>query len=205
MHLEWFNAFVSTITLAIISISAIAALISVRHARASNGLKAVLSLQQEFRSKAVQEALRYVQRDLPERLHDPAYRRELYELGFIDPVEHPEVTACNWFDEMGSVVKNRMVAEDAFMDLFGRLLAHYWTLLSPAIALMRRRRGQSQYHNFEYVATHARRWIAQHPAGIFPHGTDRVPLADPWLPMDDSGVTADGERRATPPNPLPAP
>jgi len=186
---EWLNAIASIITLFIIAASAVAAVIGLRHAEANNGLKALLLIEQEFRSQAVQEALRYVQADLPERLEHAPYRGELVELGFIDPIGHPEVTACNWFDEMGSVVKNRMVGEDPFMDLFGRMLGHYWTLLSPAIALMRRRRGQSQYHNFEYVAIRARAWTVKHPNGIFPRGTARTALRDPWLAIDNSTPT----------------
>ena len=80
----------------------------------------------------------YVQETLPQRLEDPAYRRELEMIGFVDTAAHPEMTACNWLNEMGTLVKHGLVSEDTFMDLFARLIVHCWRQVSPAIAIMRR-------------------------------------------------------------------
>ena len=131
--------------------SVIAALVQLRHMRGGNQLQALLSLERDFRGPELQAALTYVQEHLPQRLEDPAYRRDLDQLGFIDPEVHPEMVACNWLNEMGTLVKRNLVSEDTFMDLFGRLIVHCWKHLSPAIAVMRRKRGQAQYHDFEYL------------------------------------------------------
>ncbi len=185
MALEWLAAIGSVGTCLVIAATAIAAIIQLRHVRAANQLDAVLSLERNFRDNDLQEAFRYVERELPFKLRDPGYRSELAAVGFIDERTHLEVKACNWFNEMGTLVKNQLVTEDAFMDLFSRLVVAYWEHLKPAIAVMRRRRGDVQYHDFEFLAMRARTWLALHPHGTFPNGVKREPLHDPWAAEDE--------------------
>ncbi len=185
---EILSAWAQVGTLVVIAGSVIAALVQLRHLRAGNQLQALLSLEQDFRGPAMQAALTYVQEQLPVRLEDPEYRRDLDDLGFIDPKVHPEMTACNWLNEMGTLVKRGLVSEDTFMDLFGRLIVHCWKHLSPAIAIMRRKRGQAQYHDFEYLAMRAAVWIQRNPQGTSLRGFARAPIADPWLVVDAAGA-----------------
>lgn len=171
-------------TFLVICGSVIAALIQLRHVQGGNQLQALLSLERDFRAPELQAALTYVQEDLPQKLEDPAYRRELEQIGFVDPVAHPEMIACNWLNEMGTLVKRGLVSEDTFMDLFGRLIVHSWRKVAPAIAIMRRRRGQVQYHDFEYLAVRAMVWLERNPHGTSPKAFSRTPLPDPWLEAD---------------------
>ena len=87
-------------TLVVIGGSVIAALVQLRHVQGGNQLQALLALEHDFRAPELQAAITYVQEDLPRNLEDPAYRRELEQLGFVDPVAHPEMIACNWLNEM---------------------------------------------------------------------------------------------------------
>ena len=171
-------------TLIVILASVAAALIQLRHIRAGNQLQALLSLERDFRAPQLQSALTYVGEQLPRRLEDPAYRRELETIGFVDPAVHPEMIACNWLNEMGTLVKRGLVSEETFMDLFARLIAHCWRQVSPAIAIMRRTRGEAQYHDFEYLALRAAAWLKRNPDGMFPHAFSRVPLPDRWREID---------------------
>lgn len=180
-------------TLLVIGGSVLAALIQLRHAQGGNQLQALLSLERDFRTPELQAALTYVQEGLQHRLEDPAYRQELEQLGFVDPVAHPEMVACNWLNEMGTLVKRGLVSEDTFMDLFGRLIVHCWRKVSPAIAIMRRKRGQVQYHDFEYLASRATAWLKRHPHGTSPKSFVREPIADPWLDVDTARA---GEQKA---------
>ncbi len=164
--------------------SVIAGLIQLRHIRAGNQLQALLSLEHDFRAPELQSALTYVQEQLPQRLEEPAYRKELESIGFIDPVLHPEMVACNWLNEMGTLLKRGLVSEDTFMDLFARLIVHCWRQVSPAIAIMRRKRGEAQYHDFEYLGLRATAWLERNPQGMFPRHFSREPLPDRWLEID---------------------
>ncbi len=184
MSSETLTAYATLATVIVIGASAIAALVQLRHMRASNQLEAVLTLERDFRSSAVQEALRYVQAHLPTRLEEPQYRGELEALGFINVEVHPELTACNWFNEMGTLLKHGLISEATFMDLFARLIRYYWKALSPAIAIMRRKRGSGQYHDFEYLSIRAEAWLQRYPQGFFPTGTARAILDDRWLDDD---------------------
>ena len=168
----------------VILVSVVAAVVQLRHIRAGNELQALLSLVRDFRDPGLQTALTYVQEHLPQRLQDASYRCELETIGFVDPAIHPEMIVCNWFNEMGTLVKRGLVSEDPFMDLFGRLIAHCWRQVSPAIAIMRRTRGEAQYHDFEYLASRAQAWLERHPSGAFPRAHTREPIPDRWRDAD---------------------
>lgn len=171
-------------TFVVILGSVLAALIQLRHIRAGNQLEALLSLQREFRIPEVQAALTYIQAQLPARLEDPAYRQELERIGYVDPAAHPEMIVCNWLNVMGTLVARGYVSEDAFMDLFARLIVYCWRQVAPAVAVMRRSRGEGQYHDFEYLAARAAGWLKRNPNGTFPHTLTRELLPDRWREID---------------------
>lgn len=198
MTAEQVNAAAAVASLIIVAIAAVAAVVQLRHMSASNQIDALLALENDFRSDEVQSALRYVQGELPQHLADPLYRDELARIGFIDARKHPEIAACNWFNKIGTLLKHGLVSEGAFMDLFGKLIAYYWDALAPVVAIMRRRRGDGQYHDFEYLAMRARAWLAARPQGFYPSRVPRAQLSDPWLEADRLEVPA------APPPPLPA-
>lgn len=181
---EWLSAIAESGTLVVILASVLAALIQLRHIRAGNQLQALLSLEHDFRAPELQSALTYIQKQLPQRLEDPVYRRELETIGFVDPAAHPEMIACNWLNEMGTLVKHGLVSEATFMDLFARLIVHCWRQVAPAVAIMRRKRGEAQYHDFEFLAMRAAEWLKRNPAGMFPQRLSRTPLLDPWREVD---------------------
>lgn len=181
---EWVSALAEAGTFIVICASVVAALVQLRHIRTGNQLQALLSLEHDFRGPELQAALRYVQEQLPQRLADPAYRRQLETIGFIDPATHPEMIACNWLNEMGTLVKRGLVSEDTFMDLFARLIVHCWKQIAPAVAIMRRTRGQAQYHDFEYLASRATEWLEKNPQGMSPRTFTRLTMPDRWLDED---------------------
>lgn len=190
MNPEVLTAYSTLGTVVVIGASAIAALVQLRHMRASNQLEAILSLEKDFRSPEVQAALHYVQETLEQRLEDPEYRKDLSAIGYISVERHPELVACNWFTQMGTFLKHSLISEDTFMDLFARLIRYYWKALSPVVAVMRRSRGPGQYDEFEYLALRAIAWLDRHPQGLFPRSMERTQLEDPWLDTDvPSGPT----------------
>ena len=184
MGAEAISAWAALGTLVVIGASAIAALIQLRHMRAGNQLEALLSLERDFRTPELQAALSYIQADLAIRMEHPEYRSELETIGYIDTQEHPELLVCNWFNEIGTLVKHRLVSEYTFMDLFARLIVFCWKKVSPAIAVMRRSRGDFQYHDFEYLAARAQAWLAKFPQGYMPDSTKRLGVPDPWREAD---------------------
>jgi hypothetical protein len=197
MSAEMLTALATLGTVVVIGASAIAALIQLRHMRASNELEAVLALQEDFQSPQLQSALEYVQHKLPLQLEEEAYRAELAGLGYISIDRHPELLACNWFTQMGTFLKHGLISETTLMDLYARLIRYYWNALAPAIAIMRRKRGDGQYSEFEYLALRANGWLANHREGAFPRGSVRAALPDPWRETDEQherhGIVLTGE------------
>lgn len=186
MGFELWNTVASIGTFFVILATAVAAVIELKHMQAKNQLQAVLTLQREFRDPELQESLRYVQFYLPQKIRDPQYRAELARIGFIDSRIHMEMTACNFFNQMGTLVKNHIVDADAFLDQTSRIIDQYWKLLAPVIAILRRKRGDEQYQNFEYLAALSKEWRTQHPTGVYPKGVSRMPLEDTWLIEDEA-------------------
>src|SRR5690348_5521481 len=184
MSAEFLSALAEMGTFIVVGATAVAAVVQLRHMRASNQLGALLSLEREFHGDELQESFRFVQGELVYKMRDRGYRAELERIGFIDTRTHLEVNVLNWFNELGTLLKNGLVEETAFMDLFSRLAVQYWEILAPAIAILRRRRGPGQYHSFEYLAIRARKWLSDHPQGSFPPGMSRIPLLDEWLEED---------------------
>lgn len=181
---EMITALATLGTVVVIGASAVAALIQLRHMRASNELEALLALQKDFQSPPIQAALHYVQEQLPHQMQDDPYRDELAAIGFISVERHPELLACNWFTQMGTFLKHGLISESTVMDLYARLVRYYWNALSPAIAIMRRKRGDGQYSEFEFLALRATAWLERHADGVLPHNIVRSPLADPWKDTD---------------------
>lgn len=191
MRADVISAWVSVASLVLVAGSVLAAIVQLRHLRSSNQLEALLSVEETFRSNEMQSALKYMQLDMPDRLKDPKYRRDLFEIGFVDTDDHPELLLCNWFNEMGVILKHDFVREDAFMDMFARLIVFCWRQLGPIVALMRRNRGDVQYHDFEYLAVRAQDWLKRNPQGVFPRNVPRDSPADPWREADLATRSAD--------------
>ena len=181
---EFINSAANLTTVGILIISAIAAAISLHHSQAFNQISAVLVMERDMRSPDMQESFRFVESELPFKIHNEEFRAQLEAIGFIDSRVHLEINACNWFNAMGTLLKNNLVEESAWMDLFSRLVVHYWDALAPVIAIMRRKRGDVQYANFEYVAIRAREWLEKNPSGTFPKNVPRLSLSDKWLETD---------------------
>ncbi len=181
---EFINSAANITTVGILVISAIAAAISLHHSQAFNQISAVLVMERDMRSPEMQESFRFVENELPFKMRNEEFRAQLEAIGFIDSRIHLEINVCNWFNAMGTLLKNNLVEESAWMDLFSRLVVHYWEILAPVIAIMRRKRGDVQYANFEYVAILARAWLEEHPSGRFPKKVPRMTLKDPWLEAD---------------------
>jgi len=190
LSIETIAAIASVGTLFVLGAGAIAAVVQLRHVRNSYQLDALLSLQKDFKSSEIQTALCYVQEELPEKLSEKSYRDELEVLGFINMTKHPELVVCNWFNEIGTLIKNDLVSTHLFMELFGKLVVYYWKILTPVIAIVRRNRGDWQYHDFEYLAIHAAAWLKAYPRGRFDPRLKRDRLHDPFAELDQTPITA---------------
>ena len=180
MTLETFNAVVALVTAVIIGATAVAALVQLRHIRASNELTAFSEAMELWYQPAVQDGFRFIQRELEAKMQDPAFRADLDTAGVVDHTGHPELSPIDFFDNIGVMVSLGLLREDIILHPAAQLVQNLWQTMGPSIAIMRRKRGAQLYVSFEYLAWRASLWQKRYPGGFQVKGWDRLPNPDVW-------------------------
>ena len=188
MSLELLNTFATFGTFFVISATAIAAVIQLRHLRASNQIAAFQNLQDDLNAPGFRDALHYIYNDLQVKLQDPAFR---YTCAY--PSARTEADQEAWvkvniigsyFEHMGSMLNGGLLDSALVLGNWSRNAVAIWKALEPIIALMRRVDGTTVYENFEYLVVRSREWTTGHPSGMYPRGVQRIELDDPWREED---------------------
>ena len=182
MSLELVNTLASVGTLLVFAATAVAAIVQLRHLRYGNQLQSIVALRALRDRQDLTDAFNFVANDLTNALKYPVFRSELESKSPPDRTKHIELNLFDYFELVGSYVKYHLIDPDVYLDYSNP--ARYWELSEPAIAIYRRKRGQSAYENFEYLAVLQQDWDASHPSGNYPKGARRLRLADPYLEAD---------------------
>lgn len=156
--------------------AAVAAVFQLRHLRNGNDLQGLLKVLEMAYEPAIQEAFDFLTHDFPDKIKDPAFRRELLEHP-IDSHVHKELIAMEYYERLGSYVKNRLIPAGLYLDCSSP--EHYWNALAPVIATMRAKYSPASYENFEYLVARAQEWDAAHPDGNYPKNVRRLVLPPP--------------------------
>jgi hypothetical protein len=194
MLLQSLNNLAPLATLIVIAVAAFAAVVQLRHLRASNQLSGLLTILHYSQDPEEQKRRDYVLNDLETRLQDADFRKSLMEHP-VDPSVHIELKVCDFFEQVGNYLKRGLIDESAYLDTACDFVETMWEKLEPVIAIMRRTRDETLYDNFEYLTARARLWSARHPRGNYPQSTRRVAIRDSWLITDNAasriGQTSD--------------
>jgi hypothetical protein len=177
------NTAATIATLIIITVTAIAAYVQLRHMRTANQLEALLTVLARVEHADFGRMVDSARAELAERLPDPAFRRSLEE-GNVARTNNPWLTLGNSYEWVGSLVRAGLVDEDPYMDIYADRVVGAWEITRDAIAIIRRRTGPSVLENFEYLYVRARAYIARHPNGVYPSHTPRAELHDRWAEVD---------------------
>lgn len=186
MFLELLNTVAAFSTLIVISVAAYAAIVQLRHLRASNQLSGLLTILHYSQDPEENERRIFVMNDLEDRLKDPEFRRGLMQHP-VDQRIHVELKVCDFFEQIGSHVKSGLIEEAAYLETACDFVDRMWSKLEPVIAIMRRTRDETVYDNFEYLTARSRLWTARYPKGTYPDNTPRISIHDRWLEVDNSG------------------
>ena len=73
MTLEALNTLFAGATFLVIAATAIAAVVQLRHLRASNQITALITILQDWQKPQMQEWVQFVREEMPNRLKDPEY------------------------------------------------------------------------------------------------------------------------------------
>jgi len=172
MTLEAWNTAAAIGTFAVITASAIAALVQLRHLRTSNQLSGLIAVFDMLQDPSVRELVDFVRHDLAEHMKDDDFRASLLEIP-IDRRKHPEFYLCDMYNHVGSFVRSGLIDERTYLQTDWYNVALYWRLLADVIAISRTNRPHV-FENFEYLAARARAWVEQHPDGDYPPTEQRL-------------------------------
>lgn len=150
MSLEVISAVSAAGTFIVIGATAIAAVIQLNHLRASNqltGLLNILGRTEDPQFTAWRDATGKI---VTERMHDPAFRKSL-EDDTYDRRDAPWLHLYNWYDYVGSLVKQRLIPEEAIMDVYSYVLSQDWNRGEDIVAITRRGPGPGNLGEFRIL------------------------------------------------------
>ncbi|MGC2128951.1 MAG: hypothetical protein WA629_02540 [Candidatus Aquilonibacter sp.] len=192
MSLELVNTFATLGTFLVIAMTAIAAIIQLRHLRSSNQIVAFNELRESFQTDEFATAARIIATELPKVIDDPAFRYEIQHPETRTVETHALLTKVrmvgNFYESLGILVRTGLVDRDTVLEFWGAILPGAWKRIAPVTAIYRRRQGPAVYENFEYITVLAQEWRAKHRNGTYPPGMRRIELKDDWLEVDQSNL-----------------
>jgi hypothetical protein len=128
--------------------------------RRATQLSGAMGIFAELDSPEVDDARRFVTYELPEKLKDPQFRKEIELTSLGDPRVHKELVLLRFFDRMGTYVEEGLIEGDIINKAaFGRILSS-WVMLADVIAIHRRVVGDFLWKRFEMLKDDAARWVA---------------------------------------------
>src|SRR5215469_11118966 len=177
MSAETLSAAAAVGTFIVITATAIAALVQLRHMRTSNQIAALTEFRETWESDRLTAARRCLD-DVVGKLTDPQVRQSLMTRPL--PVEYrPAVSIGDLFDHLGAFVKYGMIDPTLVYKLWPRTIRYTWIQMQPLIAVLRRgATNQGAFEHFEYLAV----LVEDHMAcagSTYPHSVRRLPMPDP--------------------------
>jgi Domain of unknown function (DUF4760) len=188
MSLEVLNSAAAMGTFIVIGATAIAAVVQLRHLRASNQLQGLLTVLARVEDASFNEWVTASRRVIAERLPDPVYRKSIVD-GTFETMDNPWLNLANSYEWVGSLVRQGLISEVAFMDIYSSVVIRAWEIVEEVTALRRREKGPAIWENFEYIYVRAKQWETRYPDGLYPRTVQRAAIKDKWL-VADAGQTA---------------
>ena len=186
MSPEVWTAIGSLVSAAVISATAVAALIQLRHMRTGNAINAMLTLRSNFSDAQFSHATDMLRGDaLSKAMRDPQFRAFLARKGpapsdAAKELQSSFLLVANWYEVLGSMVLQNVVTMRAVGDNYANVVDYSWTLCEPAIAYMRAaREDTSILEAFEYLTVLSRQWMSDHPS-VYPSDVPRISAANPY-------------------------
>jgi len=190
MSLDLLNTIGTLFTVVIVSATAVAALVQLRHLRAGNQINAILSLGDKFQDPTFRDSLHLVRHSLGPALEDPQFRAFVVarQRGEILPDVAPEYRSINqaalfvgnFYEEAGNLIKNGVVDNVLFLDQYCSNIISGWKGLEDYTAFCREITDDiGLWDNFEYLTIRARDFLSRHPT-TYPNGVPRIKLKSRW-------------------------
>ncbi len=179
MSLELLSALASAGTFVVILVTAIAAVVQLRHMRSSNQIAALTECREVIESPEFFAARRFIQDELPVLMKEPDFAARL-RTRVLGSQLQPINFIANFFENLGAFVKYGIIDREIACDLWGAVVVGTWNALLPVTKIQREVLDtQALWENFEYLTVLSQDFIARHPDGVFPSGIRRLPTTPP--------------------------
>ena len=173
MSLELASTLASIGTFIVITATAAAAIVQLRHLRSSNQIAGLTECCEVIASQRFFAARRYIEAELPELLKRPDFPVR-FKARVLDDEFEPLQFAANFFENMGAFVKYGIIDKDIACDLRGGAVLRSWQVLLPAVRMRREVVSPALWENFEYLAVLCEDLNVKHPAGTYPRSLRRM-------------------------------
>lgn len=187
MSLELWNTFGTFATFVVISATAIAAVVQLRHMRGSNQIAAFTELRESAETPQFQAAIQFVQAELAERMQDPEFRYQLAHRAERTSENQSLISKAysvgNFYEDLAVLVKNGLIDNGLVMDLYAKNITGNWEQLARATSVLRRSQGAAVWENFEYLVVQTQRHSARSRSS-YPFGMPHIDLPDELLEID---------------------
>ena len=178
MTAEWATAIGTIGTFVVITASAIAALLQIRHMRSGNQIAAFNELRETMESTAFRDALHFIRTEAPDRLKDPVILSAIVE-GNLSGEYAPIRMVANVYESLGLFVRIGMMDRVIACELWSLIVLDIWNKLRPLTAALRSAYSSAIWINFEYMAALSEQRVAGFHADEYPAGVKRMPLDEP--------------------------
>ncbi len=111
------------------------------HFQSATQLDGALKVYEIFRSRQFQEAQHFVFNELGDRLRDECYRCDAENVSNLDFSVHKERFLLHTYEEVGALVRHKLLNSDVIYDVFHSLIIGAWKRLNDLIAIQRQNYG----------------------------------------------------------------
>lgn len=174
MSAEWVTALATFGTFIVITASATAALVQLRHMRGSNQIAAFNELREAIETAEFRAAYLFTVHELPKRLTDP---REYPKLA-VSPLTgeyEPVRSLANLFESFGTLVKHGVIDKKIACDTWSFIILGSWRSVAPLVAYHREAlKTPGIWENFEYLAVLSEDYLRARTSS-YPVGVRRMP------------------------------
>ena len=110
MSLELLSTLATVGTFIVIAVTALAAVVQLRHLRASNQLHGLLTVLARVEDANFNQWVDDARKAVTEKLPDPTYREQVID-GTFERANNPWLNLANSYEWVGSLVRNRLIEE----------------------------------------------------------------------------------------------
>lgn len=183
MSLELLNTFATLTTTIIVAVTAIAALVQLRHLRAGNQISGQLALRQVLLGDEFMTAMGRTLTEIPPLLEEPEFEQFIHDF-HVNPGKNENDRYENAYaagllvgrnlENIGNMIRNGLTDRRIFLEQYANLTLMAWDAIEPALMIRRKAvESDAPWEDFEYLVVLARRWIHENGT-CFPKNVDRI-------------------------------